>query len=68
MADESCESCRYYTVVEGLGGLCTRFPPIPVYNPAASADDRYAVAKWSLVKPEWWCGEYKSKSAARRRR
>lgn len=30
---DSCETCRYYLALSEKGGICRRYPPVPLYTP-----------------------------------
>ena len=33
MAGQTCGSCRHFSRVEGVEGVCARYPPVTLYHP-----------------------------------
>ena len=60
MADERCETCRFFIFEKASQkSYCRRFPPQTVYVPTAFS----ATSFITMTQPENWCGEYQRKEA-----
>ena len=46
-----CKDCRYGHSLGSEETECRRLPPI--------VQEDYGFASFPVVKPTWWCGEYK---------
>ena len=63
MADEKCETCRFWhTPVDGIGKeICRRFPPVAVSE--MFKDPPYpepTAGVWPVTGHNDWCGEWEA--------
>lgn len=62
-----CQDCRFFEPITSQGlvaqkantGRCRRNAPLPVYLSGVMAVRRDA-DHWPLVRPDDWCGEFRS--------
>lgn len=54
MSNETCQSCKYFSQVDGKTGNCRRYPPHPF-----PIEDGRTVSIWPAVQPQQSCGEWR---------
>ncbi len=70
MTEIRCENCDFFDVIDDKCGLCRRYPPY-VQGQMAQRANRVIgqrpspvtfvpVVMWCQVKPDEWCGEFRS--------
>jgi hypothetical protein len=57
-----CEDCIFAAYYKGYDKLweCRYHPPMPQYHPDRASD-------WRIVKNDFWCSKYESKTSIRAR-
>ena len=62
VSDETCQTCQFSKGTRCKDLFCLRYPPVLWYEVAAGGAQVSANFVTTVVRPEGWCGEYKSLS------
>lgn len=59
LLEKCCSNCLYYLTKSPVGGICRRFPRVPIGR--MPGNSKHIDQVYPYVHKDEWCGEWKEK-------